>query len=137
MARLEYAARRTAELRALSPLTGMWSNACCIRATWPSPEPGASRSCAWRNWIPLRVEVVLPQAAYGKVQLGTVVLVSPEGMDDKHKARVTVVDKVIDAASSTFGVRLELTNWQGRLPAGMRCSGRIPRPQAGGRLAGK
>ena len=86
---------------------------------------------------PLRVEVVLPQAAYGRVQLGTVVLVSPEGMDDKHKARVTVVDKVIDAASSTFGVRLELTNPQGRLPAGMRCSAEFPGLKPVGALRGK
>jgi len=34
---------------------------------------------------------------------------------------VTVVDRVFDAASGTFGVRLELPNRQRKLPAGMRC----------------
>jgi hypothetical protein len=34
---------------------------------------------------------------------------------------VTVVDRVFDAASSTFGVRLELPNPDYSLPAGLRC----------------
>ncbi|CAN0204246.1 unnamed protein product [Phaeothamnion confervicola] len=37
------------------------------------------------------------------------------------RARVTLVDKVIDAASGTFGVRLELPNPGGRVPAGIKC----------------
>ena len=139
MARLEY--RRAADqlkLRsALSPFDGY----VVERMLHPGDlaESGAGRKPILRlaQLDPLRVEVVLPQAAYGRVQLGTVVLVSPEGMDDKHKARVTVVDKVIDAASSTFGVRLELTNPQGRLPAGMRCSAEFPGLKPVGALRGK
>jgi hypothetical protein len=38
-----------------------------------------------------------------------------------------VVDPVIDAASGTFGVRLELPNSDYRLPAGLRCKVRFPR----------
>jgi hypothetical protein len=34
---------------------------------------------------------------------------------------VKVVDRVIDAASGTFGVRLELPNRNGKVPAGIRC----------------
>ena len=36
-------------------------------------------------------------------------------------ARVTLVDKVIDAASNTFRVRLSLPNPGHKLPAGARC----------------
>jgi multidrug efflux pump subunit AcrA (membrane-fusion protein) len=35
--------------------------------------------------------------------------------------RVAVVDRVVDAASSTFRVRLELPNPQHRIPAGLKC----------------
>jgi hypothetical protein len=31
------------------------------------------------------------------------------------------VDRVIDAASGTFGVRLELPNRERKIPAGVRC----------------
>lgn len=70
---------------------------------------------------PLRVEVLLPAAAFGKVQLGMRGEVAAEGFDGRHGAKVTVVDKVFDAASGTFGVRLELPNPNFKLPAGLRC----------------
>ncbi len=38
-----------------------------------------------------------------------------------HPARVTVVDRVVDAASGTLGVRLELPNPDHGLPAGTKC----------------
>jgi hypothetical protein len=34
---------------------------------------------------------------------------------------LTIVDKLIDAASSTFGVRLELPNAEQMMPSGLRC----------------
>jgi len=40
---------------------------------------------------------------------------------DSLGARVTVVDRVIDAASGTFGVRLALPNPDLKLPAGLKC----------------
>ena len=39
-----------------------------------------------------------------------------------HRARVTVVDKLIDAASGTLGVRLQLPNPNNKIPAGIKCS---------------
>jgi RND family efflux transporter MFP subunit len=75
---------------------------------------------------PLRVEVVLPLAAHGKIQLGTKAEVIPEGGFEKQSATVTVVDKVLDAASGTFGVRLDLANPKQRLPAGIRCHASFP-----------
>jgi multidrug efflux pump subunit AcrA (membrane-fusion protein) len=40
---------------------------------------------------------------------------------------VTVVDRVVDAASGTFGVRLEVPNPNYRLPAGLKCKARFNR----------
>ena len=39
----------------------------------------------------------------------------------QYSAKVTVVDKLVDAASGTFGVRLELPNPGNQLPAGLKC----------------
>jgi hypothetical protein len=36
-------------------------------------------------------------------------------------AEVVVVDKVIDAASGTYGVRLELANKDHTIPSGLKC----------------
>ena len=37
------------------------------------------------------------------------------------EASVKIVDRVVDAASGTFGVRLELPNPEYRLSAGLKC----------------
>jgi RND family efflux transporter MFP subunit len=71
---------------------------------------------------PLNVEAVLPSALYGSVQAGStarVVLSAP--FDRTLEARVTLVEKLIDAASGTFGVRIELPNPDYRIPAGLEC----------------
>jgi multidrug efflux pump subunit AcrA (membrane-fusion protein) len=53
--------------------------------------------------------------------------VRPEApVSGTHPARVTVVDRVVDAASGTFGVRLQLPNPGYRLPAGLKCEIRFP-----------
>jgi hypothetical protein len=41
------------------------------------------------------------------------------------KARVTVVDRVVDAASGTFRVRLELPNPGNRIPSGIKVRGAL------------
>jgi len=38
-----------------------------------------------------------------------------------YTAKVVIVDRVIDAASGTFGVRLEIPNPKYELPAGLKC----------------
>ena len=39
----------------------------------------------------------------------------------QYMAEVKIVDRVIDAARGTLGVRLELPNPNHRLPAGLKC----------------
>lgn len=71
---------------------------------------------------PLNVETFLPVSLYGKIAVGATAEIHPEIPDGgKHVAKVVIVDRVLDAASGTFGVRLELPNADYRLPAGVRC----------------
>jgi RND family efflux transporter MFP subunit len=70
---------------------------------------------------PLRVEVVLPLAAWGKLKPQQAATVLPEALGGSHAATVKVIDSVFDTASGTFGVRLEMPNAGGRVPAGIRC----------------
>lgn len=79
---------------------------------------------------PLRVEVVLPLATYGRLKPGMQAQVMPEGLGGAYAATVRIVDRVFDAASGTYGVRLELPNPKGRLPGGIRC--RVDFPELGG-----
>jgi RND family efflux transporter MFP subunit len=71
---------------------------------------------------PLRVDVLVPAVAFGQVEVGMKGSVMPELLNKKeHIAVVKTVDRVIDAATNTFRVRLELPNPGGALPAGLRC----------------
>jgi hypothetical protein len=38
---------------------------------------------------------------------------------------VIAVDKIADAASTTFGVRLEASNPENRVPVGLKCKVRV------------
>jgi RND family efflux transporter MFP subunit len=71
---------------------------------------------------PLYVEVVLPVGLYGRIKIGSAATILPEEpVGGRHPATVKIVDRVVDAASGTFGVRLELPNHQRAIPAGVRC----------------
>jgi RND family efflux transporter MFP subunit len=71
---------------------------------------------------PLHVEVIMPVSTLGSVQVGMFAEVRPEApVGGVYKAKVTIVDKVVDAASGTFGVRLELPNPDYKLPPGLKC----------------
>jgi len=71
---------------------------------------------------PLRVEVIVPAQVFGRIFPGMTATIVPElPQYGEQTATVTIVDKVIDAASSTFGVRLELPNAELQMPSGLRC----------------
>jgi RND family efflux transporter MFP subunit len=71
---------------------------------------------------PLKVEVIVPAAHFGKIKSGQVANVKPDLADAELKtAKVIVVDRVIDPASNSFRVRLELANADNALPPGLRC----------------
>jgi RND family efflux transporter MFP subunit len=70
---------------------------------------------------PLQVEVILPSALYGTIRAGQRAAIEPEFGENVHLAQVTIVDRVIDAASGTFGVRLALPNPDYDIPGGLPC----------------
>jgi membrane fusion protein (multidrug efflux system) len=81
-------------------------------------------------WIDdLNDEVFVPVSRYGQVALNQRVAVeSVEPIGGQYEAHVSVVDRVFDAASRTFGVRLSLDNPNASLPAGIRCKVRFLDP---------
>jgi len=72
---------------------------------------------------PLNVEVIAPANLFGSIRVGMSGRVSVKPFfKDSFKAQVVVVDRVIDAASGTLGVRLRMANPGNRIPAGVRCT---------------
>jgi RND family efflux transporter MFP subunit len=71
---------------------------------------------------PLRVEVFMPALQFSQVRTGMNATVTPDLPNAGERvAKVVLVDRVIDPASNTFRVRLELPNANNELPAGLRC----------------
>ena len=71
---------------------------------------------------PLRVEVIVPAKMFGKISPQMTATILPElPIYGEQPATVRLVDKVIDPASSTFGVSLELPNPDYRIPSGLKC----------------
>ena len=72
---------------------------------------------------PLHVEVIVPASELGNIKEGMDAVVSPVmGDNDDYFAVVERVDRVVDTASGTFGVRLSLPNPKYAITAGLRCS---------------
>ncbi|MBH0190003.1 MAG: HlyD family efflux transporter periplasmic adaptor subunit, partial [Nitrospira sp.] len=72
---------------------------------------------------PLRVEVFAPLSLLGKLEVGMKAEVHPEGSAAiAYQAKITVVNRVVDSASGTFGVRLEMPNPNNAMPAGLACT---------------
>ena len=82
---------------------------------------------------PLRVELMVPTAQYGSVGVGDRITIRPE-LPGAEPVIATVrhVDRVLDAASNSFRVRLSLPNPSHRLPAGLRCKADLPQVVAKG-----
>ncbi len=71
---------------------------------------------------PLKVEVIVPARRFGSTRKGMKAEVRPElPVGGVYVGKVTIVDKVIDAASSTFVVRVDISNPKLKVPSGLRC----------------
>ncbi|HMO06157.1 MAG TPA: efflux RND transporter periplasmic adaptor subunit [Paracoccaceae bacterium] len=80
----------------------------------------------------LRVEAFAPLSLYPQIALGQAVTVNPEApVGGSHAGTITVIDRVFDAASGTFGLRAALPNPDLALPAGLRCDMLFESPPAG------
>lgn len=131
--------RRVREMQRLNELEAMRASEVLAMRSIRSPldgvvvevmlKPGEFGAITFKDPImklaqidPLHVEAVLPVSQYGQVKPGQKAVVSPEApIGGRYETTVTLVDKVIDAASGTFGVRLELRNRKQEIPAGVRC----------------
>ena len=71
---------------------------------------------------PLNVEVFVPLEMYDRVVVGTPATVMlKEPLTGSFQAETVIVDYVMDAGSSTFGVRLRLDNPDHTIPTGVKC----------------
>lgn len=92
-------------------------------------DPGEQRKPLMRiaDISVLHAEAVLPAEAYAHVKAGQRAQVRAEvPMRVNAQAIVRIVDKVLDAASGTFGVRLEVPNPGFEIPAGIQCRVDLP-----------
>jgi RND family efflux transporter MFP subunit len=76
---------------------------------------------------PLRVHVILPMMSFGKFKPGMAVDVNPESPVNGHYVgRIRIIDRLVDAASGTFGMFLEIANPKLEVPAGVKCRVEFP-----------
>lgn len=134
VARLEYVRtqRILTEKTVYSPVSGIVTERAMSPGEYRGPSTSHILTIAQIN--PLNVEVFAPIAQLGSVRVGDMVAIFPEEpVGGQYMARVKVIDRVFDAASGTFGMRLELPNPGNKLPAGLRCRLEInssPAPRA-------
>ena len=75
---------------------------------------------------PLLVEVVAPADLFGMIKKGMAVEVRPEApANSQYQATVSVIDRIIDAASGSFTIRLALPNPDDKLIGGTKCVARF------------
>jgi len=70
---------------------------------------------------PLSVETLMPIKYFGELEPGQIGNISLNISDQEYPAVIERIDRVADAASGTFGVRLRLENPNYEIPAGVRC----------------
>lgn len=93
---------------------------------WPGEivEPGASKHAVLKvaQLNPLRVRVVMPLHAFGTPRTGmAATVVSEINSTTTYTATISSIDRIVDAASGTFVVFMDLPNPKLDLPAGVKC----------------
>lgn len=97
-------------------------------------EPGTGKKAVLKlaQLDPLRIHVILPKDAFGRITNGMAVDVAPEiPANGKYTAKVKTIDRLIDAASGTFVVFLEMPNPKLDVPAGVKCKAEFPGVSSG------
>ena len=129
LARLEYQQQNSLlQLRTLrSPFDGVVVD----QLAFPGEvvEPGSNKKSVVKlaQLDPLRIRAVLPRDTFGRVSVGMVAEIQPEiPAQSRYSAKIRSVDRLIDAASGTFVVILEMPNAKLEIPAGVRCKAVFP-----------
>lgn len=105
-------------MKIYSPITGVVMHRFLTAGEYVEDQPIVQLA----QIDPLNVEVFAQVDLLESIKVGMIAEVRPEKPGGGvFKARVTIVDRVVDAASGTFGVRLELPNPEYRLSAGLKC----------------
>lgn len=113
--------RETLKLRTIiSPIDGVVVERRLAPGEFIRSEKSVVLKLAQIN--PLNIEVIAPATLFGSVRVGMSGKVNLAPLlPGSYQAKVVVVDKVIDAASGTMGVRLQLPNPDNKIPAGIKC----------------
>ncbi|WP_338847204.1 efflux RND transporter periplasmic adaptor subunit [Massilia sp. W12] len=112
-----------------SPFSGVVTDQLLYPGEIVEPSSGSQKKPILRiaQIDPLRIHVILPLAAFGKVKAGMKVQVSPEApLTGQYSATVKLLDKVIDAASGSFAVYAEMPNPKHEIPSGVKCRADLP-----------
>ncbi|WP_169730217.1 efflux RND transporter periplasmic adaptor subunit, partial [Chitinimonas koreensis] len=112
-ARLEY--RQQSGLLNLRSIRSPFDGVVVDQLAYPGEvvEPGAGKRAILKlaQLDPLRIRVILPMSAFGKPAVGMAASVVPELQGrGSYAAKVRMVDRIIDAASGTFVVFLDMPN---------------------------
>jgi RND family efflux transporter MFP subunit len=124
MAKLEYKkAQRALDRRTIrSPINGI----IVTRTASPGEFVEETPIFTIAKVEQLKVELIVPVEYFGLIKPGMKARVIPEIVNtSEYTATVSVVDKVIDAPSGTFSVRLSLPNPGQSLPGGLKCQAKI------------
>ena len=132
MARIEH--QRAVEQLSMRTMTSPFNGVVVDRLLNPGDlaEAGTGRKPVLKlaQIDPLRVDIFLPSALFGRVKPRDRVVVTPVGVGGRHVALVRMVDRVVDAASGTIVARLDLPNRGGEIPGGVRCKAEFDPPLA-------
>jgi RND family efflux transporter MFP subunit len=127
-AALEYAQQKgNMKLRVLkSPVDGVVVEQ--ISFVGEVVQPGSEKKSVFKiaQLNPLRIRAILPAKEFGKVKVGMPAVIKIDQLQvDNLKAKIKSIDKLIDAASASFVVIMDLPNTQQKIPSGLRCSGSV------------
>lgn len=123
-ARIEF--RQQSALLALRTIRSPFDGVVVDQMAFPGEvvEPGSNKKSIVKlaQLDPLRVHMILPKEMFGELAVGMEAEVIPEiPAKSKYVARIKSIDRLVDAASGTFVVYLEMPNPKLATPAGVGC----------------
>lgn len=119
IARLEY--QRSLQLREQRNIQSPISGVVVDRLIAPGEFASDAALLRVAQIDPLKVEVVFPADTLGDIERGDRLAVRTQETAEQLEATVTVVDRVVDAASGTYRVTLNLPNPGQSIASGLKC----------------